>query len=102
MLTAMTGLHFPTMHDVIASLGISPTLFWILFAAGVVIVLALKGFALWHAARNYQRIWFVALLVVNTFGFLELVYLLGYRKDKTPTTPSLFNTPEGPVSSPSV
>lgn len=42
----------------------------------------IKAFALWHAARNKQPIWFVALLILNTLGILELVYLFGFRKDK--------------------
>lgn len=42
----------------------------------------IKAFALWHAARNKQPVWFVALLVLNTLGILELVYLLAFRTDK--------------------
>ncbi len=34
-----------------------------------------KGMALWRSARNNQRNWFVALLVVNTLGLLEIFYL---------------------------
>lgn len=41
-----------------------------------------KAFALWYAARNKQVFWFVALLVLNTLGILELIYLLAFRKDK--------------------
>ena len=44
--------------------------------------IVIKAFALWHAARNSQTFWFVALLVVNSLGILELVYLLAFRKDK--------------------
>lgn len=44
--------------------------------------ITIKGFALWHAARNGQREWFIALLVINTLGILEVVYLLWFRKDK--------------------
>jgi len=40
---------------------------------------ALKGYSLWHAARNSQKRWFVALLVVNTLGILEIIYLIWYR-----------------------
>jgi len=39
----------------------------------------LKGFALWHSARSSQKEWFVALLVLNTFGILEIVYLVWFR-----------------------
>lgn len=39
-----------------------------------------KGTALWHAARNRQLVWYVALLIVNTVGLLEIVYLIFFRK----------------------
>jgi len=59
----------------------------LLFAAFLpLIILAviwtiLKGYALWHAARNGQKGWFVALLVINTLGILEIVYLIWFRKN---------------------
>lgn len=56
-----------------------------LVAAFVVLLVGttfLKGLALWHAARNRQPFWFAGMLVVNTLGILELVYLVGFRKDK--------------------
>lgn len=52
-----------------------------------------KGIGLWFAARNYQKAWFVAILVLNTAGILEIVYLLFFRRDKQPTTKSLFDAP---------
>lgn len=41
-----------------------------------------KGIALWNAARNRQLSWFIALLIVNTLGLLEIIYLAFFRKDK--------------------
>lgn len=41
--------------------------------------LVLKGFALWHAAKNKQKWWFIAVLVVNTLGILEIIYLIWFR-----------------------
>ena len=41
---------------------------------------AIKGCALWFAARNGQKGWFVFLLVVNLLGIPELVYLIWFRK----------------------
>lgn len=35
-----------------------------------------KGFALWHAARLGHKRWFVVLLIVNTVGILEILYLV--------------------------
>lgn len=34
-----------------------------------------KGYALWKAARKGQPWWFVALLLVNTLGLLEIMYI---------------------------
>lgn len=39
-----------------------------------------KGLALWRSAHNEQKIWFVVLLVINTFGILELVYLFKFAR----------------------
>jgi len=41
-----------------------------------------KGLALWHAGRRGQPGWFVVLLVVNTAGILEIIYLFGVLKIK--------------------
>ncbi len=41
-----------------------------------------KGLALWHAARRGQYWWFLILLVVNTLGILEIIYLFGVAKLK--------------------
>lgn len=41
-----------------------------------------KGIALWKCGRNNQLIWFVVLLVVNTLGILEIIYLLFFQKGK--------------------
>ncbi len=34
-----------------------------------------KGMALWRSARLGQRNWFIAILVLNTIGVLEIIYL---------------------------
>jgi hypothetical protein len=41
-----------------------------------------KGFALWKAAHREEKIWFMALLVINTFGLLEIIYLFVITKIK--------------------
>ena len=51
--------------------------------------IVLKGFALWYSARAGQKWWFVALLVINTLGILEIIYLLWYRpKESAPVSSS--------------
>lgn len=42
----------------------------------IIWVLVWKGFALWRAARLNHMIWFLLILVINTFGVLEIIYLL--------------------------
>ena len=34
-----------------------------------------KGIALWKAARRDQLVWFIALLIINTAGLLEIIYI---------------------------
>jgi len=41
-----------------------------------------KGLALWHSGRRGHAWWFVILLVVNTVGILEIIYLFGVLKLK--------------------
>ena len=43
--------------------------------------LAWKGYALWRAAKNDQKYWYVALLVINLLGILEIVYLFFFQKE---------------------
>jgi hypothetical protein len=43
-----------------------------------------KGIALWRAAQSNQRNWFlvilVTMLIINTFGILEIIYLFRFAK----------------------
>jgi len=38
-----------------------------------------KGWALWRAGRNNQLPWFIIILVLNTLGILEIIYLLAFQ-----------------------
>ena len=60
-----------------------------LLAHGALLILALllwsmfwKGLALWHSARKGQPWWFVILVIFNTAGILEIVYLFAVIKLK--------------------
>ena len=52
-------------------------------AAGAIIFLLVvviwslvwKGIALWKSARKGHLIWFIVLLIVNTVGILEILYI---------------------------
>ena len=53
----------------------------------IIVILALwtipwKGYALWKSARAGSKIWFVALLIVNTVGILDILYIYVFSRDK--------------------
>jgi hypothetical protein len=39
-----------------------------------------KGFALWYAAKRDEKWWFIALLILNTAGILEIIYIFFIAK----------------------
>lgn len=41
-----------------------------------------KGLALWRAARLSERWWFVAILLINTLGVLEILYLYVFSRSQ--------------------
>ena len=50
-------------------------------------VLPWKGVALWKAAKNSQRNWFIALLVLNTLAILEIIYIFYFSKPRPKPQP---------------
>lgn len=52
---------------------------WILV---VVIVWSVvwKALALWRAAKNDSKVWFILLILVNTVGLFEILYILIFGK----------------------
>lgn len=44
-----------------------PVVIWMMFW---------KGTAMWHASQRKSLIWFIVLMIVNTFGLLEIGYLI--------------------------
>lgn len=65
---------------------IPPVVLFILFLWS----LAWKGLALWKAAKLNQRNWFVAILVLNTAGILEIAYLFFFAIKKMKIKDLLF------------
>ena len=57
----------------------------ILFLILVAWTLVWKGMALWKAAREGHKGWFVALLIINTMGILEILYIYIFSKKSPPT-----------------
>jgi hypothetical protein len=52
--------------------------FWLI----LIWTIAWKGVALWKAAQNGQKKWFVVMLVLNTLALLEIVYIFYFAKKK--------------------
>ena len=50
---------------------------------GALLSLPLKIMGLWRAARNDQKGWFAAMLIINSIGLLELTYLFYVSKPKS-------------------
>lgn len=59
--------------------------------------IVLKGYSLWYAAHGEQKWWFIALLVINTVGILEIIYLIWFRPKNSghdiPETPVKISSP---------
>lgn len=70
----MTENSFGALAELV---GISP----LLILLAVVWTLVWKGFALWRAAELKQKYWFIAILLINTLGILEIIYLFLVARD---------------------
>lgn len=84
VLTTLTGLGslngIDSYQAIADSLGIS---LWVLLALTIVIgiwVLVWKGLALWKAANKKSIPWFIILLIFNTLGILEILYIFVFSK----------------------
>lgn len=47
-----------------------------------------KGLALWKSARKNQMIWFIVLLIFNTVGILDILYIYIFSKMGSKKEPS--------------
>lgn len=73
------------MYEIIQSNGhhtvISKNVFY-LFIILAIWELVWKGVALWKAGKNRQAGWFIAMLILNTAGILEIVYIVFFQTKK--------------------
>jgi len=74
--------------------GIGGTLVLILFLVAMFWSIVWKGIALWKSARNGHKGWYVAILILNTLGILEIIYLIFFNKKKAKKEISENNIPE--------
>lgn len=73
----------PTQFNDFAQAGAA----WLAFLPLIIIPLVIwsyiwKGLALWRAARNGSKTWYVALLILNTAGILDIIYYFAIGKPK--------------------
>jgi len=61
-------------------LGISATLAAIALLTIAIWTLVWKGLALWKSSKKNHLTWFVILLIVNTVGILEILYIYVFSK----------------------
>jgi hypothetical protein len=54
---------------------------WIIWIA-IIWTVPWKGVALWKAARNSDKFWFIALFIFNTLAILEILYIFIFSKRK--------------------
>jgi len=62
------------------NLGISLALAAVLVFVIAIWTLVWKGLALWKSARKSHMIWFIVLLIVNTIGILDILYIYIFSK----------------------
>lgn len=74
---AYTDIYYSIISDYF---GISVTAAIIILLIISIWTLIWKGIALWKAAGKRQLVWFVILLVVNTVGILEILYIYVFSK----------------------
>jgi hypothetical protein len=67
----MHNYIFPGMMMGWLSIFLLPLVVWSIFW---------KGMALWKAAKNESKGWFILLLVLNTLGILDMIYIFVVSK----------------------
>jgi len=65
----MCNMQLTDLALIILPIAIAWSIFW-------------KAMALWISARKNDGVWFIILMVVNTLGILEIIYIFGVAKVK--------------------
>ncbi len=55
---------------------------WAILILALLWAVPWKAVALWKAARNKQIAWFIALILINTLGALEILYIAFFQRDQ--------------------
>jgi hypothetical protein len=88
-LTAVSGAYTNYLSNMAAQTGIPLALIVIFMGIVSIWSLCWKGVALWKASKKNQLLWFAILLVVNTMGILEILYIFVFSKIQLNRTASI-------------
>ena len=76
-------MAYPQIYETIASyLNVSVETAIVILSIVSIWALIWKGFALWKSAKKNSKYWFIALLIINTLGILEILYIYVFSKMK--------------------
>lgn len=78
---------YPSFFEFVEFVIQNPTLIFILGVWSLI----WKGLALWRSAQKKEKVWFIVLLILNTLGLLEILYLFVFSK-KEPSKKGLKDT----------
>jgi len=79
MISTITATGTTSLASFLGATFLGVTLL-VFISALVIWTLIWKGIALWKAARNDSKIWFIVMLVLNTCGILEILYIFIFSK----------------------
>jgi|GEM_PF-944645 len=75
-------MDYSIYEPIAEGLGISVETAVIIFIIISVWTLIWKGFALWKSCKKNHCIWFIILLIINTIGILEILYIYIFSEIK--------------------
>ncbi|MES2023899.1 MAG: DUF5652 family protein [Patescibacteria group bacterium] len=64
----------------------------LIIAVVVAWTLLWKCYSVWLAVENKHKKWFVVLVILNTLGILDMIYVFGVLKKKQPEVTQAFNS----------
>ena len=73
----------PQTIDVLSGNIFIAFLVFVILISLAILIMVCQGMALWRAARNSHKGWFIALLILNTAGILPAIYLLKHKQGNT-------------------
>ncbi len=77
----LAGLEGLNTYEIIGNLlGVSVGVAMFILIVISIWALVWKGLALWKSAQKKSIIWFIVLLILNTVGILEILYIFVFSK----------------------